>query len=69
MSKGAHDISALVMNLKANWQLKHVILGLFEDSETTRYTLVENLIDLLDVYGLRNFFWLMSRMKDLILKL
>jgi hypothetical protein len=36
MLKGAHDIFALVMNLKTNWQLKHVTLGFFEDSETTR---------------------------------
>jgi hypothetical protein len=58
LSKGAHDIFALVMNLKANWQLKHITFGFFENSETIRYILVENLIDLLDVYGLRNFFGL-----------
>jgi hypothetical protein len=37
MSKGVHNISTLVINfLGANWQAKHVTLGLFEAIDISR---------------------------------
>jgi hypothetical protein len=37
MSKGVHDIFALVINLLgSNWQPKQVIINLFETTKTTR---------------------------------
>jgi len=37
MSKGVHNIFSLVINfLEANWQAKHVTLGLFEDINISR---------------------------------
>jgi cytosine/adenosine deaminase-related metal-dependent hydrolase len=54
MSKGAYDVSTLVMIfLSSDWQPKHVIIGLFEAIETTSQALTRSFIDLLDKYGLR----------------
>ncbi len=54
MSKGAHDVFALMINfLNNDWQPKHVIIGLFEAIETTSQALVRSLIELLDKYGLK----------------
>jgi hypothetical protein len=54
MSKNAYNIFALVINfLDENWQPKKVIIGLFEVIETTCQTLVINLSELLDSYGLK----------------
>jgi hypothetical protein len=55
MSKGAHDVFVLVISfLGFNWKPKPVTLGLFEAAKTIGQTLVKNLIELLDAYGLRN---------------
>jgi hypothetical protein len=52
MSKKAHDIFALVINFfGVDWQPKHIIIGLFHTSETTRQVLAKNVITLLDEYG------------------
>jgi hypothetical protein len=49
MSKGAYNVFALVINfLSSDWQPKHVTIGLFEATKTTR-----NLTKLLDKYGLK----------------
>ncbi len=54
MNKGAHDVFALaIIFLGFNWQPKHIIVGLFEVTKTSRHVLVRNLIDLLDKFGLR----------------
>ncbi len=53
MSKGAHDIYALVIkNLGSNWQPKQVAIGFFEAIKTIGQTLV--LIKLFNQYGLKN---------------
>jgi len=37
MSKGAYNVFVLIINFLGNdWQPKHVIIGLFEASETKR---------------------------------
>jgi hypothetical protein len=54
MSKGAHDIFALVINsLRVDWQLKHITISLLKVNNITRQVLARNLITLLDAYGLR----------------
>jgi hypothetical protein len=54
MSKGGHDIFALVINfLGANWQPKHIIIGLFEVINIKGQTLGKNLTKLLDIYELK----------------
>ncbi len=58
MFKKTYDVFALVINfLGSDWQPKHVTIGLFKTIETTSQTLAKNLIELLDKYGLRNFFF------------
>jgi hypothetical protein len=55
MSKGAHDIFALIINvLGSNWQPKQVTISLFEATSNIRQTLANNLTKLVDQYGLRN---------------
>ncbi len=55
MSKGGHDIFALVINfLESDYQPKQVTIGLLEAIETILQTLTNNLTKLLDQYGLRN---------------
>ncbi len=67
MSKVGHDIFALVINFLGNdCQPKHITLGLFEPTDTTRQTLVKKLTKLLDNYALRSKKLLMFRMRDLI---
>ncbi len=52
MSIKAHDIFALVIKfLGVDWQPKHITIGLFHTSETTRQVLAKNVITLLDEYG------------------
>ncbi len=52
MFKGAYDVFALVIKfLNSDWQPKHVTLGLFEATKTSRQTLAKSLIELLDKYG------------------
>jgi hypothetical protein len=52
MSKGAHDVFALVINILGfDWKLKQVILGLFKTIEMIEQTSTRNIIDLLDAYG------------------
>ncbi len=47
MSKGAHDVFALVINfLNEEWQLQHITIGIFEANETTRQAMARNLIEL-----------------------
>jgi hypothetical protein len=54
MSKGAYDIFSLVINfLGVKWQLKHIIIRLFEASNTFGHTLAKDLIELLGKYDLR----------------
>ncbi len=49
------DVSALVISfLGSDWKPKHVTLGLFEVIDITKQALARNLIDLLDIYGLKN---------------
>jgi hypothetical protein len=49
LSKGAHDVFALIVNfLEKNWMSKHIIIALFEAFETSRPTLIRNLQDLLN---------------------
>jgi hypothetical protein len=54
MSKVGHDIFALIIKfLGDDWQPKHITLGLFEPTNTTRQTLAKKLTKLLDSYTLR----------------
>ncbi len=54
MSKGAYDVSTLVMIfLSSDWQPKHVIIGLFEAIEIINQALTKSLTNLLDKYGLK----------------
>ncbi len=54
MSKGAHDVFALVISfLNEEWQPQHIIIGLFKTNETTRQVMARNLIELLDQYDLK----------------
>jgi hypothetical protein len=49
------DVSTLVISfLGSDWKPKHVTLDLFEAIDITKQALVRNLIDLLDIYGLKN---------------
>jgi hypothetical protein len=55
MSKGTHDVYTLFISfLGSNWKLKHVTLSLFEAIDITKQALARNLINLLDIYGLKN---------------
>jgi hypothetical protein len=55
MSKGTHDVFVLIISfLGFDWKPKHVTLGLFEAIDITKQALTRNLIDLLDIYGLKN---------------
>lgn len=55
MYKGTHDVFTLVIIfLGFDLRPKHVTLSLFEATNTTRHALARNLIDLLNVYGLKN---------------
>ncbi len=55
MSKGAHDIFALIIIfLGCDWQPKQVTISLFEATKITRQALANNLTKLLDQFGLRN---------------
>jgi hypothetical protein len=55
MYKGAHDMFTLVIIfLGFDLRPKHVTLNLFETTNATRHALTRNLIDLLNVYGLKN---------------
>jgi hypothetical protein len=54
MSKGGHNIFALVMKfLRVDWQPKRITFGLSEATNTSEQTLVINFTKLLDIYGLR----------------
>jgi hypothetical protein len=54
MSKGTHDIFALVIIfLRVDWQLKHITISLLKANNITRQVFARNLITLLDAYGLR----------------
>ncbi len=53
MSKGGHDVFALVMGiLGKKWVPKHITISLFEVSKTLGQTLTKNLQDLSEYYGL-----------------
>jgi len=53
MSKGAYDVSALVVNfLGSDWWPKHMTIGLFKTTKTTSEALAVNLVELLNKYGL-----------------
>jgi hypothetical protein len=65
MSKGVHDIFALMINiLGINWQSKHFTLGFFEITNTSQKTLAKNLIELLKIYNLDKKILLTVKMKD-----
>jgi hypothetical protein len=52
MFEGVYEFFALVINfLSSDWQPKHVTIGLFEATKTTRQALAKSLIALLDNYG------------------
>jgi hypothetical protein len=52
MSKGVHDLLTLVVNfLRANWQQKHITLGLFKTLDINGQSLAKNLTKLLDIMG------------------
>jgi len=54
MSKGAYDIYALVIKfLGFDWQPKHIAIGLFEASDTSKHALPKDLIKLLCKYDSR----------------
>jgi len=54
MSIGGHDIFALVIKfLGADWQPKHITLGLFELIDISGQTLANTLTKLLNTYELR----------------
>ncbi len=64
MSKGAHDVFALVINfLNEEQQPQHIIIRLFEANESTKQAMARNLIELLDQYDLRKKIVTMLRMK------
>jgi hypothetical protein len=49
MSKGAHDVFALVISfLNEEWKPQHITIGLFEANETIGQVMARNLIELLD---------------------
>jgi len=50
MSKGGHDILHWD---GADWQPKHITLGLFEATNISRQSLAINLIEILDTYELK----------------
>jgi hypothetical protein len=53
MSNGTHDIFALVVYfLERDWVLRHITIGLFKASETSRHELATNLKNLLKQFGL-----------------
>jgi hypothetical protein len=55
MYKGAHDVFTLVIIFWGfDLKPKHVTLSLFEATNTTRHALARNMIDFLNVYGLKN---------------
>jgi hypothetical protein len=57
MSKGAHDVFALMINfLNEGWQPQHITIGLFEANEIIG-AMARNLIELLDQYDLKKIFF------------
>jgi hypothetical protein len=64
MSKGAHNVFALVINFfNEEWNPQHITIGLFEASETTRQTLARSyLVELLDQYDFKKK--IIAYMKD-----
>jgi hypothetical protein len=53
MSKRAHNVFVMVVNfLFANWDLKHITIGLFEASDTSGAAMVVKLKQFLDKFGL-----------------
>jgi hypothetical protein len=53
MSKGAHDIFALMTNiLKSDWKFKQMTIGMFATMETIDQALTTNMIELFDQYRL-----------------
>jgi hypothetical protein len=49
MSKGAHDVFAIVVNFLSNkWEAKHITIGQFEASNTSGVTMAPRLQQLLD---------------------
>jgi len=64
MSIKAHDIFALVIKLLGvDWQPKHITIGLFHTSETTRQVLAKHVITLLDENGFLKKLLFMLKMK------
>jgi hypothetical protein len=66
MSKGAHDIFALMIKfLGIDQQPKHVTFGVFEVTNTTKQTLGINLIEMLGKCELKKKIVTYSSMKGL----
>jgi hypothetical protein len=64
MSKGAHDIFVLIINvLGSNWQPKQITIGLFEATRIIKQALANNLTKLVDQYGLKKKIIIMLRMR------
>jgi hypothetical protein len=60
MSKGVHDIFALMINfLGTNWQSKHFTLGFFKVTNISQKTLAKNLTKLLKIitWTKKNYLW------------
>jgi hypothetical protein len=53
MSKGAHDVFAIVFNLiLSDWEAKDVTIGLFKVTDTISATLAPKLWELMDKFSL-----------------
>jgi hypothetical protein len=52
LSKGAHDVFAMVVNfLYTNWELKHITIGLFKAHDTSGGTMIIKLKQFLDKFS------------------
>jgi hypothetical protein len=58
MSKGAHDVFAIVFNfISSDWEAKDVTIGLFKVIDTIGATLVPKLWELMDKFSLTQNIW------------
>jgi hypothetical protein len=63
MSKGAHDIFAVVINfLSTNWEPNHIIIGLFEVDDMSGTTMVVKFKHIFDKFALMHK--IMAYIKD-----
>jgi hypothetical protein len=58
MSKGAHDVFAVVIKfLSTNWESKHINIGLFKAHDTSGTAMVVKLKQILDKFSLTQENW------------